>query len=85
MRGELPPPRGNPDPVHPHPRIRGAPGHERSSELPQSPTALARASASNAIVYGTGRVSTRQMVREGLGLNLLGVGVITAVCLLMLG
>lgn len=43
------------------------------------------ASASNAIVYGTGRVSTRQMVREGLGLNLLGVGVIATVCLLTLG
>ncbi|MCX4241841.1 SLC13 family permease [Paraliomyxa miuraensis] len=43
------------------------------------------ASASNAIVYGTGRVSTRQMVREGLGLNLIGAVVISVVCLLTLG
>ena len=43
------------------------------------------ATAPNAIVYGTGRVTTRQMAREGLALNLLGAGVIAAVSLVMLG
>lgn len=42
------------------------------------------ATASNAIVYGTGRVSTGQMAREGLALNLLATLVITGVCLLLL-
>jgi sodium-dependent dicarboxylate transporter 2/3/5 len=39
------------------------------------------ASASNAITYGTGKMTTRQMAREGLVLNLLGTAVISAVCL----
>jgi sodium-dependent dicarboxylate transporter 2/3/5 len=36
------------------------------------------ATAPNAIVYGSGRVSTREMAREGLALNLIGAAVITA-------
>ncbi|MCA9704812.1 MAG: anion permease, partial [Myxococcales bacterium] len=43
------------------------------------------ATAANAIVYGTGRVTTRQMAREGLALNLLGAAVIAAVSLWRLG
>jgi sodium-dependent dicarboxylate transporter 2/3/5 len=42
------------------------------------------AAASNAIVYGTGEVSTAQMAREGVVLNLLGTVVITLCCLLLL-
>ena len=38
------------------------------------------ATAPNAVVYGTGHVSTRQMAREGLILNIGGVLVITALC-----
>lgn len=38
------------------------------------------ATAPNAIVYGTGRVTTGAMAREGLVLNLLGSVVIAAVC-----
>jgi len=41
------------------------------------------ATASNAIVYGTGYVSTATMVREGLVLNLAGTAVITLTCFLM--
>jgi sodium-dependent dicarboxylate transporter 2/3/5 len=43
------------------------------------------ATAPNAIVYGTGRLTTAQMAREGLILNFLGVGVISVICALMLG
>jgi sodium-dependent dicarboxylate transporter 2/3/5 len=39
----------------------------------------------NAIVFGTGEVSTRQMAREGLVLNLFGVVVTSLVCLFRLG
>ncbi len=37
----------------------------------------------NAIVFGTGRLTLRRMAQEGFALNLLGAGVITAVCLLL--
>jgi sodium-dependent dicarboxylate transporter 2/3/5 len=42
------------------------------------------ATAPNSIVYGSGYVSTGVMAREGFVLNLLGAGIITAVCLLRL-
>lgn len=38
------------------------------------------ATAPNAIVFGTGRVSTTQMARTGFWLNLVGVGIISLVC-----
>lgn len=41
------------------------------------------ATAPNAIVYGTGRVTTGQMAREGFALNLIGVAVIAVVCWLL--
>ena len=37
------------------------------------------ATASNAIVFGTGKITVEQMVREGFALNLMGVAVITVV------
>jgi sodium-dependent dicarboxylate transporter 2/3/5 len=40
------------------------------------------ATAPNAIVFGSGEVSTREMAREGLALNLLGVVVITALTMI---
>lgn len=43
------------------------------------------ATASNAIVYGTGEVSTRQMAREGFALNLMGAVLITAVSKWLVG
>ncbi len=43
------------------------------------------ATAPNAIMYGTGRVSTGRMAKEGLVLNLLAVAVISVVCLWSLG
>lgn len=43
------------------------------------------ATAPNAIVFGTGMVSTRQMAREGFALNLLGAAMITGVCALLVG
>ena len=43
------------------------------------------ATASNAFVYGTGRITTLQMAREGLALNLAGCLVITVVAILVLG
>tara|TARA_B100000809_G_scaffold51045_1_gene46169 strand:- start:112 stop:1452 length:1341 start_codon:yes stop_codon:yes gene_type:complete len=43
------------------------------------------ATAPNAIVFGTGRVTVEQMVREGLILNLIGVLVITSVVYYWLG
>ncbi len=39
------------------------------------------ATAPNAIVYGTGRVSARHMAREGFLLNLLGAACISLICL----
>lgn len=39
----------------------------------------------NAIVYGAGRFTTRQMAREGLALNLLGVVVVGAWCVWRFG
>ena len=42
------------------------------------------ATAPNAIVFGTGRVTVARMARTGLALNLLGVGLITATCALLL-
>ncbi|NVB37645.1 SLC13/DASS family transporter [Pseudenhygromyxa sp. WMMC2535] len=39
------------------------------------------ATAPNAIMYGSGRVSTGQMAREGVALNLIGVAVISVVTL----
>lgn len=38
------------------------------------------ATAPNAIVFGTGRVSTAQMARAGFGLNLLGAVLVALVC-----
>ena len=38
------------------------------------------ATAPNAIVYGSGRVPIRAMVRAGIGLNLIGAAAITAWC-----
>lgn len=43
------------------------------------------ATAPNAIVFGTGKMTVEQMVREGFTLNLIGVTVITAVVYLWLG
>ena len=43
------------------------------------------ATAPNAVVFGTGRVTTRQMAREGFLLNLAGAVVITAICVALLG
>lgn len=43
------------------------------------------ATAPNAIVFGTGKMTVEQMVREGFALNLIGVTVITAVVYLWLG
>lgn len=40
------------------------------------------ATASNAIIYGTGKVGTRRMASEGLVLNLLATVVISVVCLI---
>ncbi|MEC9465948.1 MAG: SLC13 family permease [Myxococcota bacterium] len=40
------------------------------------------ATAPNAIVFGTGKISTQEMARTGFGLNLLGALIITAGCLL---
>mgnify|MGYP003787018829 CR=1 FL=1 len=42
------------------------------------------ATAPNAIVFGTGRITTAQMARAGLALNLLGVPVISLICWLLL-
>jgi sodium-dependent dicarboxylate transporter 2/3/5 len=42
------------------------------------------ATAPNSVVYGSGRVSTARMAREGLQLNLLGVLVISGGCYLVL-
>jgi sodium-dependent dicarboxylate transporter 2/3/5 len=38
------------------------------------------ATAPNAIVFGTGRFTTVQMMREGFVINLVGAGLITLVC-----
>ncbi|MDG1484758.1 MAG: SLC13 family permease [Porticoccaceae bacterium] len=43
------------------------------------------ATAPNAIVFGAGKMTVEQMVREGFTLNLIGVTVITAVVYLWLG
>jgi sodium-dependent dicarboxylate transporter 2/3/5 len=43
------------------------------------------ATAPNAIVFGTGKVSTQQMAREGLALNLIGALMITGVCAMLVG
>lgn len=42
------------------------------------------ATGPNAVVYGSGKLSVAKMVREGFVLNLLGVVVITTVCMVML-
>jgi Di- and tricarboxylate transporters len=42
------------------------------------------ATAPNAIVYGSGEVTTREMAREGFGLNLAGAVVITGACVALL-
>ncbi len=41
------------------------------------------ATAPNAIVFGTGMVSTKQMAKEGFALNLIGAVLITGVCALL--
>ncbi len=43
------------------------------------------ATAPNAIVYGSGRVTVREMAHAGLALNVIGAVIITLVCTLMLG
>jgi sodium-dependent dicarboxylate transporter 2/3/5 len=40
------------------------------------------ATAPNAIVFGSGRVSIREMARAGFVLNLIGAVVITTVCVI---
>ena len=42
------------------------------------------ATAPNSVVYGSGLITTARMAREGVGLNLLGAAVISAVCYFML-
>jgi len=42
------------------------------------------ATAPNTVVYGSGLVSTARMAREGILLNLLGAGIISSVCYIML-
>ena len=42
------------------------------------------ATAPNAIVFGTERLTTQQMAREGFALNLFGALALTAVCLWLL-
>lgn len=42
------------------------------------------ATAPNSIIYGSGCVTTQQMAREGLVLNILGAGVISGLCYFML-
>ena len=42
------------------------------------------ATAPNAVVFGTGRVPIRRMVREGIGLNLIGAVVLSLLCFLLL-
>ena len=43
------------------------------------------ATAPNAIVFGTGEITTSQMAREGLALNLAGAACLTAVCWVFFG
>jgi sodium-dependent dicarboxylate transporter 2/3/5 len=43
------------------------------------------ATAPNAIVFGTGKVSTQRMAREGFVLNLVGALALTGLCLTLLG
>ena len=43
------------------------------------------ATAPNALVFGTGRITTQQMAREGLSLNLIGCVVITIMAMWLLG
>jgi sodium-dependent dicarboxylate transporter 2/3/5 len=43
------------------------------------------ATAPDALIYGTGRITTLEMAREGLALNLAGSIVITAISMLVLG
>ena len=42
------------------------------------------ATASNAFVYGTGRITTKEMAREGIALNMMGCAVITVMSLWLL-
>ncbi len=42
------------------------------------------ATAPNAIVYGTGRITTRQMAQQGLVLNFLAAGCISLICVTIL-
>jgi len=42
------------------------------------------ATAPNAIIFGTGRLTVRQMAREGFSLNLLGVLIISSICYMLL-
>jgi sodium-dependent dicarboxylate transporter 2/3/5 len=69
----------------------GAPG-SIPAELIMLPAALSASCAfmlpvatpPNAIVFGTGYITPRRMIREGFALNLIGVGVITAICYTLL-
>ena len=42
------------------------------------------ATAPNSIVYGSGYITTRQMVREGIVLNVMGAMIISALCYVLL-
>ena len=42
------------------------------------------ATAPNAIVFGTDYITTRRMIREGVALNLVGVGIISLLCYALL-
>jgi sodium-dependent dicarboxylate transporter 2/3/5 len=42
------------------------------------------ATAPNAIVFGTGKITTREMARTGFALNLVGVLIITTGCMIFL-
>ncbi|MFT6624090.1 MAG: sodium-dependent dicarboxylate transporter 2/3/5, partial [Cycloclasticus sp.] len=40
--------------------------------------------APNTVVFSSGQIATQQMAREGFILNLIGAGLITGVCWLLL-
>ena len=43
------------------------------------------ATGPNAVIFGSGQLTIRQMAREGIVLNLIGVVVITSVVFVLLG
>jgi len=42
------------------------------------------ATAPNAIVYGSNKITIQQMMRNGFALNIIGIGIITGVCFLLI-